>query len=63
MSGNTFRADLYKGKVVVVSGGGTGICREMTRALMNRNPLSPSLLSTPLTDYHCDEQTVLMQSS
>lgn len=31
-----FKADLFKGKVLFCTGGGSGICKEMTRAMVTR---------------------------
>ena len=50
-SESVFKPDIFKGKVLFCTGGGSGICKEMTYAMVSRCSLRlPFLL--PLSMHH-----------
>ena len=50
-SESTFKPDIFKGKVLFCTGGGSGICKEMTYAMVSSHLLLPYSRSLVLNEF------------
>ena len=56
-SSAVFKNDIFKGKVLFCTGGGSGICKAMTESVVRKYCIRSILHDVPLMRYVCIDET------